>query len=63
VEIYFEYEKKISLKYRGIRFIKDLYKNLIKKRWFKNCGYSVEENQEKHSIRVKYNKKEDNEDD
>ena len=44
VEIYFEYEKKISLKYRGIRFMKDLYKILDKKRWFKNCGYDVVEN-------------------
>lgn len=43
--------------------MKDLYKILFKKRWFKNCGYLVEENQEKHSIRVKYNKKEVEDDD
>ena len=59
IEIYFEYEKKISLKYRGIRFMKQLFKTLIKKRWFKNCGYAVTENSEKHNIRIKYNKKAD----
>jgi len=63
VEIYFEYEKKISLKYRGIRFIQNLYKQLIKQRWFKICGYVVEIPNEKHAIRVKYNKKEHEDED
>ena len=63
MEIYFEYEKKISLKYRGIRFIDSLYKTLIKQRWFKNCGYVVQPPSLKHSIRVKYNKKERDDED
>ena len=56
VQIFFEYEKRISLKYRGIKFMANLYKVLVKNIWLKKW-YHIVEDKDTHSIDLRYNEK------
>lgn len=59
VEIYFEHEMKLSLKYRGQRFLQNLIKVLTKNRWLRSNFYSIEEDKERNCAILKYEQKED----
>jgi hypothetical protein len=50
VEIYFEHEMKLSLKYRGQRFMQNFLKILYKNRWLRSNFYSIIEDKEKNCI-------------
>jgi len=54
IEIYFEHEKKLSLKYRGVKFMKNLIKLLNKNRWLRSNFFSVEEDKERNCVLLKY---------
>ena len=54
VEIYFEHEKKLSLKYRGQRFMNDLIKQLNKNRWLRSNFFSIEDDRERNKVSLKY---------
>ncbi len=41
VEIYFQHENRLTLKYCGKKLFETLYKNLMKNRWLKNNGYQI----------------------
>ncbi|KAL4473913.1 hypothetical protein ABPG74_022777 [Tetrahymena malaccensis] len=58
VEIYYQHEQRITLKYCGQKFFSNLFKILLKNRWLKNNGYSVSENNEKNCIQLTYKKDE-----
>lgn len=54
VEIYFEHEKKLSLKYRGQKFMINLIKVLNKNRWLRSNFFSIIEEKEKNKVTLKY---------
>ena len=49
-EFFFEHEMRMTLKYRGQRFLSNLYKILIKNKWLKNNKYNIIEDKENNSI-------------
>ncbi|CAK60423.1 unnamed protein product (macronuclear) [Paramecium tetraurelia] len=57
VKIYFQHERKLSLLYRGQKFLNSMYKILLKNRWLKNNGYNIIENET--SIQLQSTKKVD----
>ena len=59
VEIYYEHEMKLSLKYRGQRFIQNLIKVLYKNRWLRSNFYSIEEDKERNCAILRYEQKDD----
>ena len=59
VEIYYEHEMKLSLKYRGQRFIQNLIKVLNKNRWLRSNFYNVEEDEKRNCAILRYDQKED----
>lgn len=54
IEIFFEHEKKLSLKYRGVRFMKNLIKLLNKNRWLRSNFFSIIEDKERNCVVLKY---------
>lgn len=54
IEIYFEHEKKLSLKYRGQNFMTHLVKKLNKNRWLRSNFFSIEEDREANKICLNY---------
>lgn len=54
VEIYYEHEMKLSLKYRGQRFIQNLIKVLNKNSWLRSNYYSIEEDKERNCAILHY---------
>lgn len=40
VEIYYQHEKRLTLKFCGEKFVDNLLKILLKNRWLKNNGYT-----------------------
>lgn len=56
VQIFFEYEKRLSLKYRGMKFITNIYKVFMKNIWLKRW-YQIIEEKDTMSIYLKYNEK------
>lgn len=54
IEIYFEHEMKLSLKYRGQRFTQNLIKILYKNRWLRSNHYSIEEDKERNCAVLRY---------
>lgn len=59
IQIYYEHEMRVTLKYRGQRFLTNLYKVLLKNRWLKNNGYNVIEDKDNNCILMQYGKKEE----
>lgn len=59
IQIFYEHEMRITLKYRGQRFLTNLYKVLLKNRWLKNNGYNIMEDKDNNCISIQYNKKEE----
>lgn len=62
IQIFFEHEMRVTLKYRGFRFLNNLHKVLLKNRWLKNYGYNVIEDKENCCILLQYNTKEEEKD-
>ena len=56
VQIFCEYEKRISLKYRGIKLMNNIFKALLKNIWMKK-NYAISEDKETISIVLKFNNK------
>jgi hypothetical protein len=54
VEIYFEHEMKLSLKYRGQRFLQNLTKVLNKNRWLRSNYYLINEDKERNCAVLHY---------
>lgn len=54
IEIYFEHEKKLSLKYRGQNFMTHLVKKLNKNRWLRSNFFSIEEDREANKVSLNY---------
>ncbi len=59
IEIFYEHEMKLSLKYRGQRFIQNLNKVLNKNRWLRSNCYSIVEDKERNCAMIKYEQKDD----
>ena len=59
IEVFYEHEMKLSLKYRGQRFIQNLNKVLNKNRWLRSNSYSVIEDKERNCTMIRYDPKED----
>lgn len=54
IEIYFEHEKKLSLKYRGMKFMTNMIKVLNKNRWLRSNFFSILEEKERNKVTLKY---------
>ena len=61
VEIYFEHEMKLSLKYRGQRFLQNLTKVLNKNRWLRSNYYLIGEDKERNCVILHYEQVKDTE--
>lgn len=53
MKIYFQNERKLTLLFRGQKFINAIYKILLKNRWMKNNGYSIQEEPPSSSLSPK----------
>ena len=58
VEIYYQHEKRITLKHSGINFFNNLFKILLKNRWLKNNGYNIVDQSKRDCILLEYKSEE-----
>ncbi len=54
VEIYYQHEKRLTLKFCGINFFNNLFKILLKNRWLKNNGYNIADESQRNCILLQY---------
>ena len=59
VAIYYQDEKRLTLKFCGINFFNNLFKILLKNRWLKNNGYNIVDQGDNNCILLEIKGEED----